>query len=1181
MEVSSPGPIDNTPLLKDPGDPNKLKPELRENYDYFLVPQAAYKRLVSWHGGGPTIIRSVVGSSQANNLRIDLYPLRLLVVSKGASPVGVSGPAEYYASRDLMVKELTFSLCSLASSPPAKNRLWFKSGDTWELAPDPSQKLSEAGIDEGTYVNLETQGADGTFPSDKPKGGITYPSYTNTAFTAGARHNVDTLPPVGTVTYSSGAGAGAGAGANAGVDSTYGRTTAGATSAADYYREKFKNQQGETIKPGLCGLSNLGNTCFMNSALQCLSNTVPLTNFFTSEEYKADLNRSNPLGSKGFLADYFGSLVMELWSSQYRSVAPTNFKQVLGRFAPQFSGYQQHDSQELLAFLLDGLHEDLNRVVDKPYVESVESNGRSDEIVAAESWEAHLKRNKSIIVDLFQGQFKSTVVCPVCDRVSITFDPFMYLSLPLPVATERTLEVVIMYRNRPPRRHAIKVPIHGIVTDIKKAIAKVTHLGTEQMGICDIHLHKICKILTEDYSIKAIRDSDETYCFEIVANDDRLPPEKVASRKAQRALEREDRKRQRSALRLKKQRLQAEAAAAQAGEAGVALSAERMETDSTPAATATTEAAPSDVEMKETKEEEETDPPKADKGKEKVNTTTNDDGNSSDEEGWPKPTVLRSKYYMRYISVVHRELRVIPMSTTRRFETFGFPFVYSVDLAFVTNRQLYEQIWAHVRDIYSKGEVAEESPEEKEARLAKIAEKEPTSTPEEMKSLRGQGEFPFTLSLNSSYYISPSSLKPVPLNDEVHGREEERVLMFVCDWTDYGVEKYYNKLAIQNDESLDQLKKEKRGRAIPLSACLELFMKQEKLSAEDAWYCSKCAEHREATKKFDLYKLPKILVVHLKRFQFTRQWRDKLETLIDFPEELDMTPYVVGSSEVAPRYKLYAVSNHSGSMGFGHYTAYALNKNNQKWYCFNDSHVSEASEKEIVSSSAYLLFYERQDVVDTQSHDFTFKPEAVEEVYQSAKEEIEAQLAKDRKKREQAMMSMGGGAGASTWITSRARVPAGPVGFGSGANRLDDIDDSAPSAGMIGPQLPGYYAGYEGKGKELALVPGADPMDVTTTTTTTTAAAIAANHPAGYMEDEESEESNAHAMPGNVSSHRRPGTRHFDPTYPGGVPPIAVPAAVAAANAANNPANIAAGHVPGTYVPPPGSPYDPSKEKKD
>ena len=102
------------------------------------------------------------------------------------------------------------------------------------------------------------------------------------------------------------------------------------------------------------------------------------------------------------------------------------------KHASQFDGRLQHDSQELLAFLLDGLHEDLNRVTQKPYVERKDSDGRPDEIVAAEHWDNHCKRNRSIIVDLFQGQIRSQLRCLQCQHTSVTFDPFTFLSLSLP-----------------------------------------------------------------------------------------------------------------------------------------------------------------------------------------------------------------------------------------------------------------------------------------------------------------------------------------------------------------------------------------------------------------------------------------------------------------------------------------------------------------------------------------------------------------------------------------------------------------------------------------------------------------------------------------------------------------------------------------------------------------------------
>jgi ubiquitin carboxyl-terminal hydrolase 4/11/15 len=139
--------------------------------------------------------------------------------------------------------------------------------------------------------------------------------------------------------------------------------------------------------------------------------------------FEDEINRNNPLGMGGAIAEAFGSLLTRMWASSgpSTSYSPRDFKMQLQRFAPQFSGYQQHDSQELVAFLLDGLHEDLNRVLKKPYVEKPDWDGGDVlELVklAKKSWEGYMMRNDSIIVDLFQGQYQSTLVCPECQKVS-------------------------------------------------------------------------------------------------------------------------------------------------------------------------------------------------------------------------------------------------------------------------------------------------------------------------------------------------------------------------------------------------------------------------------------------------------------------------------------------------------------------------------------------------------------------------------------------------------------------------------------------------------------------------------------------------------------------------------------------------------------------------------------------
>ena len=121
--------------------------------------------------------------------------------------------------------------------------------------------------------------------------------------------------------------------------------------------------------------------------------------YFTKGEYKKEVNKENALGTGGKLVKEFAKLCGEVWSGENNTLAPYDFKRCIEEVAPRFIGYQQQDSAELMSYLLDGLHEDLNRVRDKPVVPKRECSGLHLNTAAQLSWDDFQKRNNSFIVD--------------------------------------------------------------------------------------------------------------------------------------------------------------------------------------------------------------------------------------------------------------------------------------------------------------------------------------------------------------------------------------------------------------------------------------------------------------------------------------------------------------------------------------------------------------------------------------------------------------------------------------------------------------------------------------------------------------------------------------------------------------------------------------------------------------
>ena len=187
----------------------------------------------------------------------------------------------------------------------------------------------------------------------------------------------------------------------------------------------------------------------------------------------------------------------------------------------------------------------------------------------------------------------------------------------------------------------------------------------------------------------------------------------------------------------------------------------------------------------------------------------------------------------------------------------------------------------------------------------------------------------------------------------------------------------YRRHADASDISLES----RAQKTLGLASCFMGYSQEETLSGDDQWYCNVCKEHRDITKKLEIYTVPKIFIIQLKRFQQRRggnggrsgmfghmyaqiAGQEKNDAFVDYPTEgLDMRPYATMlENEPEPvLYDLIGVSNHYGSLNGGHYTASCKSPATGDWHYYNDSSVSSCSRSKVVSPAGYLLWYRKRD----------------------------------------------------------------------------------------------------------------------------------------------------------------------------------------------------------------------------
>uniref|UniRef100_A0A7M5VFF9 Ubiquitin carboxyl-terminal hydrolase n=2 Tax=Clytia hemisphaerica TaxID=252671 RepID=A0A7M5VFF9_9CNID len=853
-ESENPGPIDNTPLFETASQ--NVREHLLEGSEFKLINKRGWKRLLTQFGlaeGQEPLQRTVIEHGIfRKEAKVEIYPLRLQICLFKNLENEIVKMISKTTTLDIVVKIMKEGL---GIPEDEEVRLWSKfMQNTYELLLINQAKpttLQDHGINSGQTLVLEQKNEENKWPRQ-----------TRTRSVSGSSSSAMNVT-------------------NSPSESSF-------SSASNYSSySSYQRQHSTTYKPGLCGLSNLGNTCFMNSALQCLSNTTPLMKYFLANTHKSELNPTNPLGMNGKVAEGYADLMHQMWSGNQSHVSPRQFKMTVGRFAPRFSGYQQQDSQELLAFLLDGLHEDLNRVKQKPYIEIPDDKGRADEVLAQEAWTNHSKRNDSVITDNFHGLFKSTVECPECGKRSITFDPFCYLSLPLPIKRERTLKItfVPIDHSKRPIQMKVTIPKLGQTIALCEAVSKLTGVEPDKMIITDVFNSKFHKRFTRNESLSQITDKDDIFVYEIP-------------------------------VRIK-----------EIDESNLAVVPIYMKT---------------------------------------VVARSTYSSYPSTSLFWRPMLVVVPKKAANADDVYH-----IIIKAMRRF----------VKVPKVEVKEEVNEVESDEKEVNQHQEVDGDGPTpplEKDQDEADVAMKDDSeddffSADEEPEKHEGEtnsnGPVPKRLfELKFTNYSGSQDQQTLdyesPTLLDVHSRS------YMCaEWYPKLKEKYFDEQTADEKEEHPTYREVPliKKNSIQLEDCLELFLQREKLGEQDPWYCPECKEHRQAFKKFDLWSLPKVLVIHLKRFSYNKYWRDKLDALVHFPVKgLELTNYVIDKKHPRSVYDLHAVSNHYGGMGGGHYTAYGINCYDGQWHYFDDSSVSLADEHSPVSKAAYLLFYTRRDDPDSE-----------------------------------------------------------------------------------------------------------------------------------------------------------------------------------------------------------------------